>query len=222
MYKQFFSNGLICVRINVEWILRRGDLMRVIAGDFKGRKFKAVPGKLTRPTSDKIKEAAFQIMGPFFQGGICLDLFAGSGSLGIEALSRGMEYAVFIDKQPKAIHTINENVKIMRIEEKTEVLRKDAFRALQIVSKNNASFDLILIDPPYENMDYEKLLIEIMDLQLLSENGLIYCEHMTTTDLPMNLTGLKVIKQTKYGGTTGITIYQKIINNKSDSINNRI
>src|SRR5690625_2707594 len=90
--------------------------MRVIAGSLKGRKFKAVPGKQTRPTADKVKESIFQIIGPFFDGGTCLDLFAGSGSLGIEAMSRGMEQVVFIDKQPKAIHIINENRKTMRIE----------------------------------------------------------------------------------------------------------
>lgn len=185
--------------------------MRVIAGELRGRRLKSVPGKLTRPTSDKIKEAAFQMMGPYFQGGVCLDLFAGSGSLGIEAISRGINHGVFIDKQPKAIQTINENIKAMRLEEKTEVLKIDAFKGIRLVSKKTARFDLILVDPPYERVNYDNLLNEILEHQLLNVNGLIYCEHTTEKELPRDYSELEIIKQVKYGGTTGITIYQKSI-----------
>lgn len=186
-----------------EW----GGNMRVIAGELKGRRLEAVPGKETRPTSDKIKEAVFQMIGPFFFGGRCLDLFAGSGSLGIEAISRGMDYTVFIDKQSKAIHTIYKNIAAMKIEKQTEVSRMDAFRALRVVAKNKAEFDLIMIDPPYKKVDYTKLLNEIMKQQLLNEGGIIYCEHDPSEELPQNIEHLKVIKQTDYGHTTGITIY---------------
>lgn len=182
-------------------------MMRVIAGELKGRRLEAVPGKQTRPTSDKVKEATFQMMGPFFNGGRCLDLFAGSGSLGIEAISRGMDYAVFIDKQSKAIHTIYKNIKTMKIEEQTEVARMDAFRALKVTQKNKAKFDLIMIDPPYDKLDYTDILNEIIKRELLNDGGLIYCEHGTTEDLPSNLEELQVIKQMNYGQTTGITIY---------------
>jgi len=181
--------------------------MRVIAGDLKGRRLEAVPGKQTRPTSDKVKEAAFQIMGPFFYGGRCLDLFAGSGSLGIEAISRGMDYTVFIDKQSKAIHTIYKNIKTMNIEEQTEVARMDAFRALRVTQKNKATFDLIMIDPPYEKIDYPNVLEEIIKQGLINDGGMIYCEHGTSEDLPENIQGLQVIRQISYGQTTGITIY---------------
>src|SRR5690625_390253 len=117
--------------------------MRVIAGDFRGRILKSVPGTQTRPTSDKIKEAAFHMMGPFFDGGICLDLFAGSGSLGIEAISRGFDFSVFIEKNRRAIHTISKNIKLLNIEEKTEVSRMDAFKALRVTAKNKSKFNLI-------------------------------------------------------------------------------
>src|SRR5690625_6853652 len=112
----------------------RGVGMRVIAGQFKGRRLKTVPGKNTRPTSDKIKEAVFQMIGPFFQGGTCLDLFAGSGSLGIEAISRGMESVVFVDKLGKAIHTIDENIKDLKLEKRTKVTRMKALRALRVAA----------------------------------------------------------------------------------------
>src|SRR5690625_6876170 len=93
--------------------------MRVIAGSHKGRKLKSVPGKQTRPTSDKVKETVFHTIGPFFTGGKCLDLFAGSGSLGIEALSRGMEQAIFIDQYPKAVQTIKRNLQLLNIDRKS-------------------------------------------------------------------------------------------------------
>src|SRR5699024_11846585 len=97
--------------------------MRVIAGTHRGRLLKAVPGDTTRPTTDKIKEAVFHMLGPFFQGGTCIDLFAGRGALGIEALSRGIDHAIFIDKSPKAIHTINRNLKVLQLVVQLEIYR---------------------------------------------------------------------------------------------------
>ncbi len=190
--------------------INRGDVMRVIAGELKGRQLKAVPGKFTRPTTDKVKEAIFQVMGPFFQGGTCLDLFAGSGSLGIEALSRGMDQTIFVDKHPVAIHTIHENLKSMKIEEKAEVFRADAFRAINRSAKSNLQFDLILLDPPYKKVNYETFLNEIVQLQLLKRNGIIYCEHDTSEQLPVDHDRFNIIKQGNYGGTIGITIYELI------------
>src|SRR5690625_6269218 len=93
----------------------RGVDMRVIAGEFKGRKLKAVPGMNTRPTSDKVKEAVFHMMGPFFRGGTCLDLFAGSGSLGIDALSRGIDHVIFFDKLFKSNKCIYLNIMFILI-----------------------------------------------------------------------------------------------------------
>ncbi|WP_430786148.1 16S rRNA (guanine(966)-N(2))-methyltransferase RsmD [Virgibacillus flavescens] len=184
--------------------------MRVIAGKFKGRHIKAVPGNLTRPTTDKVKEATFQIMGPFFDKGSCLDLYAGSGSLGIEALSRGMEYAIFVDKQTKAIHTIHENIMELKLESETEVYRTDAFRALQAAAKRELQFDLILLDPPYKKASYGDLLDEIAKLGLAKQNGYIYCEHDQRETLPENHSKFKLIKQASYGGTIGISLYQKL------------
>src|SRR5690625_6575217 len=126
------------------------------------------------------------MMGLFFNGGRCLDLLAGRGSLGIEAISRGMDYTIFIDKQSKAIHTIYKNIKTMRIEEQTEVARMDAFRALKVTQKNKAKFDLIMIDPPYDKLDYTEILNEIIKRELLNNGGLINFELGTTEDLLSN------------------------------------
>ncbi|WP_042145040.1 16S rRNA (guanine(966)-N(2))-methyltransferase RsmD [Paucisalibacillus sp. EB02] len=184
--------------------------MRVIAGIHKGRQLKAVPGNNTRPTTDKVKESIFQIIGPFFRGGKALDLFAGSGSLGIEALSRGMDYCIFVDKHPKAIKTIHENTSLLRLDDQIEVFRTDAYRALAAVAKRELSFDIIFLDPPYSKISYADLLEIIRKEHLLNEDGIIYCEHDVNDELPEQVSGLNLIKQTKYGGTIGVTIYQKM------------
>ncbi|UJL47834.1 16S rRNA (guanine(966)-N(2))-methyltransferase RsmD [Virgibacillus sp. NKC19-16] len=184
--------------------------MRVISGLYKGRRLKAVPGKSTRPTTDKVKEALFQVIGPYFQGGAVMDLFAGSGSLGIEAMSRGMDQAIFVDKHPKAIHTIHANVEALKLEEQTEVFKVDAFRALRAVAKRGLQFELILFDPPYKTVNYETYLNEIVQLQLLKKGGFIYCEHDVSENLPKSHDYFSVMKQENYGGMIGITIYEKI------------
>jgi 16S rRNA (guanine966-N2)-methyltransferase len=183
--------------------------MRVVAGINKGRPLKAVPGKNTRPTTDKVKESVFQILGPFFQGGSCLDLFAGSGSLGIEALSRGMDTCVFVDKNPKAIQTIRENIGMLKLEDQVEIFRTEAYRALSAASKRGLSFDLIFLDPPYRKYNYLELIDTIEKEELLHAGGIIYCEHDSHDKLPESLSGFIMKKHANYGGTIGITIYQK-------------
>lgn len=182
--------------------------MRVIAGDKKGKSLKAVPGTATRPTTDKIKEAVFQVLGPYFDGGNVLDLFAGSGSLGIEALSRGMDTAVFVDKQSKAIHTIRENLKTVKLEDRAEVFRTDAFRALKAAAKRGLEFDLVLLDPPYKKMNYQELFSEIIENQLMKQDGMIYCEHDPAELLPEETEKYSIIKTENYSNTIAITIYR--------------
>jgi|SRR5699024_8629751 len=184
-------------------------ILRVIAGIFGGRKLKIVSGTQTRPTTDRIKESVFQMMGPFFRGGICLDLFAGSGSLGIEALSRGFSEAVFIDRSKKAIQTIRENIQMLGIEDRTQVVQRDALRYLHIAGEKKQSFDLILLDPPYKRMDYEKLIQTIQKLDLLKAGGFLYCEHDPNEEIPLHVEGFTLYRQTAYGQTTKVTIYQQ-------------
>ena len=117
--------------------------MRVVAGTLKGRNIKAVKGTNTRPTTDKVKENIFNIIGPYFDGGIALDLFGGSGNLGIESLSRGIERVIFVDKESIAINTIKENVKELKIDNQVEIYRNDYLRALKALVKRDIQFDLI-------------------------------------------------------------------------------
>lgn len=183
-------------------------VMRVIAGQFKGRPLKSLSGKMTRPTVDKVKEAVFQIIGPYFDGGLALDLFAGSGALGIEALSRGMDRCIFVDKSPKAKHIIMENINALQLDDRAEVYCTEAFRALKGAAKRNLSFDLILLDPPYGKADFEKLLNQILSLHIVKKDGIIFCEHDGKEMLPDSFDALQLMKRVKYSSAIGVTMYQ--------------
>lgn len=176
--------------------------MRVVSGKFKGKSLKAVPSNSTRPTTDKVKEALFNMIGPYFEDGVCLDLFAGSGGLGLEALSRGMEYAVFVDRDGKAIGTIRANIEQCSAEQQCEVYRNDALRALKALKKRGMTFDCIFLDPPYKKQQLVLLLDTIDDFQLLKEDGIIVCEHSIDVHLPHEIGRLSQVRNENYGMIT--------------------
>lgn len=181
--------------------------MRVVSGSCKGHPLKAVPGSTTRPTTDKVKEAIFNIIGPYFNGGLVLDLFGGSGGLGIEALSRGMDKAIFVDRDSKAVQVIRQNVESCRLVDRVEIYRNDAERALKALVKRELSFDVILLDPPYKDQKVVSL-IDIIDQQgLLSKKGLVMVEHANEVKLPEKISSLIRKKHENYG-ITAISIYE--------------
>lgn len=183
-----------------------GDLMRVVSGSCKGMGLKAVPGNSTRPTTDKVKEAIFNMIGPYFNGGIGLDLFAGSGSLGIEALSRGLEKVIFVDRDAKAIGIIRENIHNCKFDGAVEIYRNDAFRAIKAIIKREIAFNYIFLDPPYKQQPLIELLHKIIESQLLHSSGAIVCEHSSDIELPERVGRLLKSKKEQYG-IIAITIY---------------
>lgn len=183
--------------------------MRIIAGTLKSRIIKPVPGRQTRPTSDKVKEAIFHKLGPFFEGGLALDLFAGSGSLGIEAISRGMDYVVFVENAQQAVRTIRDNTQKLNLGSRSDIIKTDAFRALSIFSKQKNQFDLILLDPPYEKVSYEKVLKAIQVNDLLASNGLVYVEASGDHSIVYGNTYYEQIYEKKYSNTTSVMILKK-------------
>nr|WP_232970445.1 16S rRNA (guanine(966)-N(2))-methyltransferase RsmD [Salisediminibacterium selenitireducens] len=185
----------------------RAMLMRVISGSCKGTRLKGLSGDQTRPTSDKVKESVFNIAGPYFDGGSVLDLYAGSGGMAIEALSRGLTDAVLIDKHYAAIQVIRENLSRTNMNSFVEVFKNDANKALQVLIKNNRSFDMIILDPPYARQELEKQLDVIADAQLLKAGGVIICEHDKRVSLKDGIGGLYVSKRATYGDTV-ITMYK--------------
>lgn len=181
--------------------------MRVISGSQKGRQLKSVPGKNTRPTTDKVKEAIFNMIGPYFDGGSGLDLFAGSGSLGIEGISRGLDKVIFIDSDYKAIRTIKENINICGFESMSEVYKNDWKRALQIIIQRDLTFEVIWMDPPYKKDVYTTILQKISTHQLLSDTGIIVCEHAKESPLPDKVERLDKIR-TEHYGTISISLFK--------------
>ncbi|MCD1257874.1 16S rRNA (guanine(966)-N(2))-methyltransferase RsmD [Paenibacillus athensensis] len=181
--------------------------MRVIAGTARGRGLKAVPGMSTRPTTDKVKEALFSMIGPFFDGGEALDLFAGTGGLGIEALSRGMSRAVFIDMEKKSIDTVLHNLQATGLKEQAEVYRNDAFRALKALAKREKRFALVFLDPPYRMKVIAELLESLESLQLLADDAVIVVEHDAEDWLEEAAGALRQRRRVAYGDTA-LTIYE--------------
>ncbi|WP_456279460.1 16S rRNA (guanine(966)-N(2))-methyltransferase RsmD [Bacillus sp. AK128] len=181
--------------------------MRVVSGTCKGHPLKAVSGQSTRPTTDKVKESIFNIIGPYFDGGLGLDLFGGSGGLGIEALSRGVEKVIFVDIDQKAIQTIKQNVEACRLKEKVEIYRNEAEKALKALIKRELSFDIIFLDPPYHKQKLEALISIIDSNSLINPGGKIVVEHTTEVEMPEKIGKLNLIRFEKYG-ITAISIYE--------------
>ncbi|MDU1741393.1 MAG: 16S rRNA (guanine(966)-N(2))-methyltransferase RsmD [Streptococcus lutetiensis] len=177
--------------------------MRVVAGKFGGRPLKTLDGKITRPTTDKVKGAIFNMIGPFFDGGRVLDLFSGSGSLAIEAISRGMDEAVMVERNRKAQAIITENIKMTKSEQQFYLMKMDANKALGMV---NGSFDLVLLDPPYAKEEIVKNITDMEEAGLLSEDVMIVCETDKAVDLPEEVSNFGIWKQKTYG-ISKVTVY---------------
>jgi 16S rRNA (guanine(966)-N(2))-methyltransferase RsmD len=181
--------------------------MRVISGSKKGRQLKAVPGTGTRPTTDKVKEAIFSMIGPYFEGGQVLDLFAGTGGLSIEALSRGMDKAVLTDIDKKSIDTIKHNLQSTGFTEQAGIYCTDARRAVKALTKRDAKFDLVFLDPPYRIKLAQELIEQLDQLDLLNPHATIVVEHDTEDVYQDRIGRLQWIRRAEYGDTA-VTIYR--------------
>ncbi len=180
--------------------------MRIIAGEMRSRKLKAPEGMDTRPTADRAKEALFSILQKKVPGARVLDLYAGSGALALEALSRGADSAVLVDAGIKAQRAIQENIDALGCGERAVLLRMQDEAALRLLSRQGDSFDLIFLDPPYR-MDTAPVCSLIMRLNLLRPGGTLIVEHAREKEPaiqpPLRLTDRRVY------GAAGIGFYQK-------------
>ncbi|MBS7530367.1 16S rRNA (guanine(966)-N(2))-methyltransferase RsmD [Hazenella sp. IB182353] len=182
--------------------------MRIIAGSAKGTKLKMVPGKHVRPTVDRVKETLFNVIGPYFDEGWALDLFAGTGGLGLEALSRGIAHAVFIDQSRTSIETIKENIQLTHFEKQSEWYRQDARAAIKFLAKRAVKFNLIFLDPPYHENWLEPIVYQILQLDLLEDRGVLVLEHPTRVKIPESWSGLSSDRILTFGDTQ-LTILTK-------------
>lgn len=183
--------------------------MRVVAGEYKGRRLKAVPGDHTRPTTDKVKESIFNIIGPYFDGGWCLDFFSGSGGLGIEAVSRGIDHAVLSEKSRKAIQVIQENIQVTKEPERFTLLKGDSRKNIQKFAEEQPSqtFRLVFIDPPYQQEKTELDIQRLIELGLVDETTTFVCEMDQKKELPQTIGQYQKIKRVEYG-TIALEIFE--------------
>ena len=174
--------------------------MRVIAGSARGTQLVTPEGEDTRPTTDKVREAVYGSLQFRLRDARVLDLFAGSGAMGIEALSRGAEHCIFIDKSRKAIACITANIKKCRMESVSQVLCTDTLGWLETAKDK---FDIIILDPPYASGIYEKVMQIIKDRELLADDGTVVLEH----DGSIDIRGFEKVRDKRYG-KIHVTMYE--------------
>ena len=179
--------------------------MRVITGTARGVQLKTPDGMTTRPTTDRVKEAMFSIIQFDIPGASVLDLFGGTGQLGIEALSRGAKNAVFVDAGEPACRLIRENLKKCRMDSMSKVVRSDY---LDYLKRSRDQFDIIFLDPPYAEVFLENALKCITEIDILRSNGIIVTERPLGKELSWEFEGYQRSKDYKYGKTL-LTIYRK-------------
>lgn len=179
--------------------------MRIITGSAKGCRLKAPKGQDTRPTADRIKESLFNILGTRVFEQRVLDIFAGTGNLGLEALSRGAAAAVFIDQATAPL--IRENAEHTHLSEKAEILRGDVFLHLQHFAGAGRQFDLVFCDPPYHKGLWEKALQFFDSSGVLSAGGILVVEHGRDENVLPELQRLERIRNQTYGSTTQLSIF---------------
>ena len=175
--------------------------MRIIAGQYKGRRLKTLDGLQVRPTSDRLRERVFNVLAPRIVGARFLDLCAGSGALGIEALSRGAESVAFIENNRRAHQLIGDNLAHCGIADHTRVINRDALTALKYLEGRGEPFDLIYFDPPYEAELYSPVLWLLAKSQLLAAEGWLLVEHRKLTPLQESYDNLQRFRELPQGET---------------------
>lgn len=179
--------------------------MRVIAGKARGTQLNTPDGMLTRPTADRVKEALFSIIQFDLPGARVLDLFGGTGQLGIEALSRGASKAVFVDSRREACQLICSNLKKTHMESDAAVVQSDY---LEYLNRCKERFDIILLDPPYAEVFLETAIKRITEIDILQSGGIIVAERPLGKELPWEFEGYTRSKDYKYGKIM-LTLYRK-------------
>lgn len=177
--------------------------MKIVSGTYGGRLLKTLEGKTTRPTSDKVRGAMFNMIGPYFDGGRVLDLYAGSGGLSIEAVSRGMEQAVLVEKDRRAQGIIASNIQMTKESHKFQLLKMEAHQAL---NQLQGTFDLIFLDPPYAKEQIVADIEALAERDLLGEEVMVVCETDKVVNLPEEIACLGIWKEKIYG-ISKVTVY---------------
>jgi 16S rRNA (guanine966-N2)-methyltransferase len=175
--------------------------LRIIAGDLKGKKLFSIKGQTTRPTSDRLRESIFNILSNRPSDAFVLDLFAGTGALGIEAISRGALLSYFIDNKAEAISVIRKNITACKVENKSVIFQWDITKNLRCIETLKNKINLVFMDPPYNTNLIKVSLINLQQSGCLQAGACIVVEHSLYETLPCNLDFVSVIDQRKYSKT---------------------
>ena len=182
--------------------------MRVIAGEWKGRKLSMPAGRAVRPTADQVRTALMDTLSPWLPGARFLDLFAGAGGVGIEALSRGAAEAVFVEIDPIALAPLRENLRHLGAHERGRVARREVSQAIEAFRHAGERFRLIFLDPPYGSALARETLKSLADSALLEPDGLVIAQHLTKEPLPERFGSLVRWKSRRFGETT-LTFFRR-------------
>jgi len=184
--------------------------LRIVAGTARGRRLKTPRGQAIRPTADRAREALFNILGQRVQGARVADLFAGTGALGLEALSRGAAEAVFVDWQPAALDLIRENINLCGFSDRSRVLKRDLRKGLFCLRESGGptGFDLVFLDPPYGRDLAEKSVVELGQGAIVAAGGLVIAEEESRAALPGRCGELQLVDVRRYGDT-GFWLYEQ-------------
>lgn len=181
--------------------------MRIVAGRYRSRRIETRSSQETRPTLDKVREAVFSALGGSFQGGEFLDLYAGSGANGLEALSRGMDHAVFVDLSREAAAMIQKNIASLQCEDCTDVYCMKDTKALSILHEKGMKFRVVYLDPPYAKQHNAEILQYIDEQEMMEPNGVIVIESDKKDHFTENYPHLKYLFDKEYG-ISRITYYR--------------
>jgi 16S rRNA (guanine(966)-N(2))-methyltransferase RsmD len=176
--------------------------MRVIAGELKGRRLVTPRGRTTRPTADQVRIACLDTLMPYIGAGPFLDLVAGAGGVGIEALSRGAPFAVFVEDDAQALRALNENLTGLGLGGRTRVMRADAVRALDTLTRDAARFAVVFLDPPYDSPRAALVLGRLEEGTCLEPGAVVVAQHPTKAPIGVGSGGLRLWKTRRFGETT--------------------
>lgn len=175
--------------------------MRIITGIAKGRKIKAPEGIDTRPTADRVKESLFNIIASKIHDAAILDLFAGTGNLGLEAISQGAKSCTFVEHNKNTYKILNDNITLLGFQDKAQKYNGDAISMLNMLGKNGRAYDIIFLDPPYGKGLVDTSIFEIDKYDLLSSDGIIISEYDINDIIPEKIGKMSAYRTVKYGRT---------------------
>ena len=176
--------------------------MRIIAGAYKGRRLTTPRGDTTRPTADQVRIALLDTLMPWLSQAHVLDLFAGAGGVGLEALSRGAAHVTFVERDARAVHALRANVTTLDVARAARVVRDTVLRALRALGAEGARFDVVFLDPPYDTDDARATLEALGEGVLLADGAVVVAQHLTKRAPPVSAGALAAFRTRRFGETT--------------------